>query len=638
MRNDLPHRPAADAKGANVQTAEARTVAHGVEAPFPIPANLVRMFLDQVERNPDGVAAQFKVAGAWQQLSWKQMAERVRNLSEGLVGLGVQKGDRVGILSSTRVEFSLADMATFGAGGIVVAIYQSNTPAEVQYVVADSGLEVIFAENETQLAKLRLERERMPKLRKVILFSGSPEPSDGDWVTTLAAVEEEGAKLRAKDPEAFDRRVAGILPDDPACFLYTSGTTGDPKGVILTHKNWCYEAEAVSRVGICASDDAILLFLPLAHSFAKVIEAAWWHLGATMAFAESTDKVVQNAGEIRPTVLPAVPRVFEKVYNTVVATGTSNPGLRGRLFRWALAHFERYVEARQEGRTYGGLGWELAKKLVWSKVARTVREDRLGGRVRIFVSGGAPLSRKIAYFFDMLGFKVLEGYGLTETAAATCVNPPHRIKIGTVGPGVPGTELRVAEDGELLVRGAGVMAGYYNRPEATAEAFDEGGWFRTGDIAEIDEDGYVRITDRKKDLIVTAGGKNVAPQKLENALKTEPIISQVMVYGDRRKYLTALITVQEEHARKLAAEAGVSFSSYAELTQKPIVREAVKAAIDRLNQTLPSYETIKDFRILEQDFSQETGEMTPTLKVKRKFTAQKYKAILDSMYDEAYDW
>jgi len=620
--------------GAHVVTAEMTNPGLVVNPPFPIPRNLVQMFLDQVQRAPHATAAQYKVAGAWKEMSWSEMAARVRKVADGLVALGVQPGDRVGVLSSTRVEYGIIDLGIVGACAISVAIYHSNTPAEVQYVVEDSGLQVIFAEDETQLAKLRHEKERMPALRKVILIAGTPSAADGDWVTTLADLERMGEEQAKKDPDGFDRRAASIDSEHAACFLYTSGTTGNPKGVILTHKNWCYEAEAVSRVGIFQADDSILLFLPLAHSFAKVIEAAWWHLGATMAFAEAVDKVVQNAGEIRPSLLPAVPRVFEKVYNTVVATGVSNPGLKGKLFRWALAHFERYVEARQAGRAYGGLGWELAKKLVFSKVARTVREDRLGGRIRVFVSGGAPLSRKIAYFFDMLGFKVLEGYGLTETAAATCVNPPHKIKIGTVGPPVPGTEIRIAADGEVLVRGAGVMKGYYNRPEATAECLEPDGWFHTGDIGELDEDGYLRITDRKKDIIVTAGGKNVAPQNLENALKTEPIISQVMVYGDKRKYLTALITVQEEQARKLAAEAGVSFTSYADLTKKPVIVDAVRQAVQRLNATLPSYETIKDFRILEQDFSQESGELTPTLKVKRKFASQKYRAILDSMYDE----
>lgn len=620
-------------------TAEANVsgLAVNPNPPFPIPDNLASMLMDQVKRAPQAVAAQYKVGGTWKEMSWREFGERVRHISDGLVAIGVKPGDRVALLAATRVEYGLADGGILAARAIAVPIYQSNTPGEVQYVLENSGSETVFVEDETQLAKLRHVKDRIPAVRKVILLHGEPAAAERGWVMTLAELEKAGEEEGKKNPGAFDARLAAIDPESAACFIYTSGTTGNPKGVILTHRNWAYQAEAVSRIGVIQPDDSILLFLPLAHSFAKVIEFAWWHLGVPMAFAEAVDKVVQNAGEIRPSLLPAVPRVFEKVYNTVVANGTSAPGLKGKLFRWALGHFERYVEAKQAGREYGGLSWELAKKLVFTKVAKTVREERLGGRIRVFVSGGAPLSRKIGYFFDLLGFQVLEGYGLTETSAPLAVNRPHKIKIGTVGPAFPGTEIKIAPDGEVLVRGPLVMKGYYNMPEATAEVLEPNGWFHTGDIGEIDSDGYLRITDRKKDIIVTAGGKNVAPQNLENFLKTEQIISQVMIYGDRRKYLSALVTVNEETAKKLASDAGVTFRDYADLSQKPIVRDAVQAAFDKLNATLPSYETVKRFAILSHDFTQETGEITPTLKVKRKFCTQKYKSVLDGMYDEAID-
>jgi len=620
-----------------VVTAEAKSAGLIVNPPFPIPRNLGEMLMAQVRKSPDAVAAQFKQAGQWRDMTWRAFGDRVRKISDGLVALGVQPGDRVAVLAATRLEHPLVDAGIWSHGAIAVPIYQSNTPAEVQYVLENSGACLVFVDDETQLAKLRHVKAQIPAVRQVVLFDGTPSADDGDWVMTLEAFEKRGEEQGRHEPDAFEKRLGAIGPEHPSCFIYTSGTTGAPKGVILTHKNWCYQAEAVYRVDVLQPDDSVLLFLPLAHSFAKVVEVAWFHLGFTMAFAEAVDKVVQNCGEIRPSILPAVPRVFEKVYNTVVANGMAAPGISGKLFRWALGHFDRYVEARQAGRAYGGLGWEIAKKLVFGKVARTVREERLGGRIRVFVSGGAPLSRKIGYFFDLIGLKVLEGYGLTETSAPLAVNPPNQIKIGTVGPSFPGTDVRIAADGEILVRGPLVMQGYFNMPEATAEVLEPDGWFHTGDIGELDADGYLRITDRKKDIIVTAGGKNVAPQNIENSLKTEPIISQVMVYGDRRKYLTALVTVSEEYARKIATDAGVSFTSYADLTQKPIIREAVKAVVQRVNQSLPSYETIKDFRILDRDFSQETGEMTPSLKVKRKFTTQKYKQILDAMYDEAFD-
>lgn len=630
-------RHAGGAQGANVVTAEAKSVGLIVNPPFPIPRNLGEMLMNQVKKNPNGVAAQFKKGGTWQEMSWRTFGERARKISDGLVALGVAKGDRVALLANTRVEYPMVDAGIWTHGAIAVPIYQSNTPAEVQYVLENSGSCMVFVDDETQLAKLRHVKDRIPAVRKVVIFDGKGTAADGDWVITLDEVERMGEEQARKDPGGFDQRLASIDAEHPACFIYTSGTTGNPKGVILSHKNWCYQSESVYRVDVLQPDDSVLLFLPLAHSFAKVVEVAWFHLGFTMAFAEAVDKVVANCGEIRPSILPAVPRVFEKVYNTVVANGTASPGLKGKMFRWALGHFERYVEAQQAGREYGGLGWEVAKKLVFSKVAKTLRDERLGGRIRVFVSGGAPLSRKIGYFFDLMGFKVLEGYGLTETSAPLAVNPPNKIKIGTVGPSFPGTEVRIAADGEILVKGPLVMQGYYNMPEATAEVLEADGWFHTGDIGELDPDGYLRITDRKKDIIVTAGGKNVAPQNIENALKTEPIISQVMVYGDRRKYLTALVTVNEEYARKIATDAGVSFTSYADLSQKPVIRDAVKHVIQRVNAQLPSYESIKDFRILDADFSQETGEMTPTLKVKRKFTSQKFKKTLDSMYDEAFD-
>ena len=605
--------------------------------PFPIPPNMVRMVLDWAERTPAGVAAKYKQGGTWRDCTWREMGERMRRISDGLVAWGVKPGDRVCFLSGTRYEYPIADGGVLAAGGISVPVYHSNTPAEIQYVADNCGAKVIFVENEAQLVKLRQVRAQLPRIERVILFEGEPGGAERDWVTTLEALEAAGRAEGARDPHAFDRRVAAIEPHTPACYLYTSGTTGNPKGVVLTHRAWCYEGTGVEKVGIFQPGDSILLFLPLAHSFAKVVQAVWWKLGATVAFAEAVDKVVANCTEIHPSILPAVPRVFEKVFNTVVANGTASPGLKGKLFRWAMAHFERYAEAKAAGREYGGVEWALAKKLVFSKVEHTLRNERLGGNIRVFVSGGAPLSKKIAYFFDLLNFKVLEGYGLTETAAATCVNPPDKIKIGTVGPALPGTELKIAPDGEVLIRGPGVMVGYYDLPEATAECLEADGWFHSGDIGELDADGYLKITDRKKDIIVTAGGKNVAPQNLENALKTEPVVSQAMIYGDRRKFLSVLITVNEEFARRLAADRGVAFRDYADLVGKPEIRAEVQAAVDRLNATLPSYETVKKFAILPQDFSQESGELTPTLKVKRKFCSQKYAAILDGFYDEKFD-
>jgi long-chain acyl-CoA synthetase len=587
--------------------------------------------------NPDKVAARQKRNGAWEDVTWGRILQEVKTISSGLVAEGVRPGDRVALFGATTIQWAICDLAIAAARAITVPIYASNTPDECRYILQNSESVLVLVDNDIaegkqigRATRIRQRLDQVPNVRRMILFEGAPA---GPREATLADLARAGEEANRADPRAFDERVREVRTDDPVCFIYTSGTTGDPKGVILTHGNWAYEAEAVRGVKLMQEDDAVMLFLPLAHSFAQVVKAAWLGTGFQMVFAESVDKLLANLAETHPTVLPAVPRVFEKVYNNVVQNGSATPGVKGKLFRWAFHLFDEYVEAKNQGREYSSLGFALARRLVFAKVHATLSE-RLGGRMRLFVSGGAPLSRKIAYFFDLIGFKVLEGYGLTETAAATCVNPPEKIKIGTVGPPVPGTEIRIANDGEILIRGPGVMKGYFKNPAATAEALEPDGWFHSGDIGELDVDGYLRITDRKKDIIVTAGGKNVAPQNLENLLKTFPLVSQAMVYGDKRKYLTVLICVNEEAARKLLADKGAPApATYAELVQRPEIKQEVQRILDQVNAAQPSYSTLKRFAIMDHDFTQESGELTPTLKVKRKFATQKYKAVLDALYD-----
>jgi long-chain acyl-CoA synthetase len=406
---------------------------------------------------------------------------------------------------------------------------------------------------------------------------------------------------------------------------------------MLTHGAWAYQAHAVAEAGLLAGSDTVLLFLPLAHSFARVVEAAWLGQGFALAFAEAIEKAVDNAAEVRASVLPAVPRVFEKAYSKVTADGGSQPGIKGRLFAWAMKLFEEYAAARIAGREYTSAQWALAKRLVFSKISARLKE-RFGGNVRLFISGGAPLSRKIAYFFDLCGLVIIEGYGLTETSAPTHVNRVGAVRIGTVGQPFRGTEARVAEDGEILLRGPQVMTGYYKLPKETSAVLDPDGWMHTGDIGEIDPDGYLKITDRKKDLIKTSGGKYVAPQELENSLKTEPLVSQVAILGDRRRFVAALYTVSEENGNKLMQELKVAPASYAAMCRRPEVRERIQRSVDAVNARLPSYATIKKFSILDRDWSQQSGELTPKLSVKRKVVAEKYKAIIDAIYDgEAFD-
>ncbi|HET8723385.1 MAG TPA: long-chain fatty acid--CoA ligase [Anaeromyxobacteraceae bacterium] len=589
--------------------------------------NLVQVFEEQVQRRGDAPALTYKRDGSWRTTTWKELGRRVRDVADGLVSLGVKPGDRVSIVADTCPEWIVADVAIMSAGAITVPIYQSNPAHEVQYILQDAGARWVFVDHDHQAAKIREEAARLPEVQGVIRFFGDPQAAHEH---TLAAVENRGVAFREQNPGSHAERVAAVKPDQPASFLYTSGTTGNPKGVVLTHGAWTYEAEAVAELKIVRQDDTVLLFLPMAHSFAKVIEAVWFGEGAVAAFVESLDKIVDNAGEVKPTVMPSVPRIFEKAYDAVLAKGLSAPGVKGWLFGLAMNGFDAWVEGKQKGMEVKTFGFRIGEKLVFPKLAAALAE-RFGGRMRLFVSGGAPLSPKINWFFTLLGFTILEGYGLTETSAGTCVNRIGKNKIGTVGPPVPGSEIRIAEDGEILIKGPGVMKEYFRRPEATAEVLKDG-WFATGDIGELDADGYLRITDRKKDLIKTSGGKYIAPQNLENELKADPIISQVMVHGDQRKFVVALVTLSPENARKWATENGVGEDEA--LHTNPKVKARIQQAIDALNAKQASYATIKKFAILEVDFSQERGDLTPTLKVKRKVVTERHKKLLDSFYAE----
>jgi long-chain acyl-CoA synthetase len=594
-------------------------------APSAAP-NLVALLDRQVREHGALPAVKHKRDGRWQEVSWAELARRARDVSDGLVALGIRPGDRVAVIGDTNLEWMIFDLGILGAGAITATIYQSNQAEECRYIIADSGARLVLCDSSVQVAKIRAAKDALPALEGIVRAQGAA--ADG-FERTLADLERLGQEWRKANPRAHEERVARLGPDDVATLIYTSGTTGSPKGVVLTHGNWAYEAAAVEAIKVISAEDVILLFLPMAHSFAKVIQAAWLGTGCACAFVESLDRIMDNASEVRPTVMPAVPRIFEKAYNTVISKGFASPGLKGRLFRLAMESFEAYAEARTAGREYSSFGLLVGKKLVFPKL-RAALDERFGGRMRFFVSGGAPLSPKIAWFFDILGFTILEGYGLSESSAAAFVNRPGSNRIGTVGPPVPGTEVRIAEDGEILIRGPGIMKGYWNRPEATAEALKDG-WLVTGDIGHL-EAQHLKITDRKKDIIVTAGGKNVAPQNIENDLKTDPLISQVMVHGDQRKFLSAIVTLNEENARKWATERGISPG--VSLHSHPTVIARIQEAIDALNARQASYSTIKKFAIVAKDFTQETGELTPTLKVKRKVVTQKYQALLDGFYAE----
>ncbi|HEX4381294.1 MAG TPA: AMP-binding protein [Myxococcales bacterium] len=589
-----------------------------------------QLFQQRAAADAKATAARYKVAGTWHDISWSDLAGQAEEVAWGLIALGVKKGDMVSILGSTRLEWTVCDMGIAYVSGVAVPIYQSNTPEECQFILENSGAVLCFVEDKKQLAKLTAERMKLPKVRHVILMDGE---GDGQWSFSLSQLKDKGKEQKARVPGELTQRLQSGQRDELACVLYTSGTTGVPKGVMLTHDNMVFACQCIAQDAVLTPSDTHLLFLPFAHSFAQVIKCAWIGIGFTQIYAESVDKLVDNAGETHPTIMSGVPRIFEKAFNSVIAGGMAGKGLQGALFRMSMREFELYAKARAEGKEYSSLQFSLAKKLVFPKIAARL-SGRFGGRIDRFVSGGAPLARKIALFFEVLGFQVLEGYGLTETMAMTTINPPGKVRVGTVGPPFGGIEVKIADDGEILERGRNVMRGYLGLPEATAEVIDKEGWFHTGDIGELDSAGYLKITDRKKDLIKTSGGKYIAPQALEGALKTgSELISQVVVIGDKRKYVSVLLTVVEAEAKKVAGS-----TDYAASTKSPAVKQKVQETIDKLNTTLPSYETIKRFHVLDRDFTQETGELTPTMKVKRKACTVKFAREIDAMYDgEAAD-
>jgi long-chain acyl-CoA synthetase len=578
---------------------------------------------------PEREAFRFPVNESWQSLTWTQAAERVSAMAAGLLALGIQPEQSCGIMSSTRVEWILADLAILCAGAATTTVYPSTTTAECAYILADAACKMVFAEDDTQVAKLLEKRAEMPELGHVVVFAGA---TDGAFTIGLDELERRGRAHLQAHPDALDRIAAAIHPEHLATLIYTSGTTGMPKGVRLTHDCWTYEGETLRDCRLVGPDELQYLWLPLAHAFGKVLIAAQLAIGFPSAVDGRIPKLLDNLAVVRPVWMAAAPRIFEKVYNRVVTQAKEGGGLKYRIFRWALARGREVSALRQRGQEPGGmlaLQYRLAQRLVFSKLAA-----RFGGRLRFFISGSAPLSREMAEFFHAAGFLILEGYGLTETSAATCVNRHDAYRFGTVGRAVPGTEIRIApEDGEICVKGPGIMRGYHGLPEQTAEMLTEDGWVRTGDIGVL-EDGFLRITDRKKDLIKTSGGKYIAPQHIEGLFKSIcPVVGQIVVHGDQRNYCTALISLDEESISTWAISHGLAGMSYGELTRHQVVRSLIQGYIDELNRRLASYESIKRFAILPRDLTVEEGDLTPSLKVRRKIVERKYKDTLDALYE-----
>jgi long-chain acyl-CoA synthetase len=560
-------------------------------------------------------------AGIWISKSYTEVGEIVRKLALGLIDLGIETGDKVAILANTRPEWTYFDFAALSAGATVVPIYQTNSPEECQYVLSNSDAKAVVVEDEEQLEKVRQVHERCPALEHVIRMTGASADA-----ISMSELSERGA---AHDNSEWVERYRSISPDDICTFIYTSGTTGPPKGCVISHGNYRAMLDMVHKVSVIESDDVTYLFLPLAHSFALLIQLGSFDLGTEIAYWERDPlKIVPNLAEVKPTYFPSVPRIFEKVYTAATAAAAKEGGLKKRVFDWAIGVGAKVREMERRGDSPGPLlaaQHRFADKQVLSKI-----RNLFGGRLRLAVSGAAPINPEILRFFDAAGVLVLEGWGMTETSTAATVATPDDFKVGTVGKPFPGCEVKIADDGEILVRGANVFQGYYKNPEATAETIRDG-WLHTGDIGEVDADGFLKITGRKKDIIITAGGKNITPANIEAEVKQHPLISQCVVIGDRRPYLVALITLDPEEAAKFAAENGLPADPGA-LADADQVRASIQAHIDQVNTKLARVEQVKKFAILSEDLSQAGGELTPTLKVKRNVVADKHQGEIEALY------
>ncbi|MEU2717178.1 AMP-dependent synthetase/ligase [Streptomyces sp. NPDC007205] len=607
------------------------------------PPSVAALFLERVAATPDAEAYRYPVPPAsgqgpddWKSLSWAQAAERVYAIAAGLVELGLQPEQRVALASSTRVEWLLADLGIMCAGGATTTIYPQTNADESAFILSDSESRVLIAEDAAQVAKALETRAELPDLTKVVVIDPAGAETS-DWVITLAELERRGAAYLEQHPQLIKERVGAITKDQLATLIYTSGTTGRPKGVRLPHDNWAYMAKAIAATGLVTMDDVQYLWLPLAHVFGKVLTSGQIEVGHVTAVDGRVDKIIENLPVVQPTYMAAVPRIFEKVYNGVAAKAREGGPAKYKIFQWAAEISREYAKVSQDNFRRTGthaVPFGLAAK---HKVADTLVYGKLreafGGRLRACVSGASALAPEIGYFFAGAGIHILEGYGLTESSAASFVNPGEAYRTGTVGKPLPGTEVRIADDGEILLRGPGIMEGYHGLPEKTAEVLESDGWFHTGDIGELSPDGYLRITDRKKDLIKTSGGKYVAPAEVEGQFKGVcPYVSNILVHGADRNYCTALIALDELAILDWAKENGLEGRPYAEIVAAPQTVEMVDGYVKQLNAGLQKWQTIKKFRLLPRDLDVEHGEITPSLKLKRPVVEREYKHLIDEMY------
>jgi len=587
---------------------------------------LSQLLLNTVRTYVKDALLMVKKDGRYTPISTQEFGRRVEHLSLGLADLGLAPGEKLVILSENRPEWTITDFAVLCAGAITVPIYTSLMPEQIKYIINDSDAKIVVCSNQDLWLKIEAVR---PELRNIHHFIFMDEEAPRG-VSTLAEVMARGKVLAAADPALFEKRALAVKPDDLASIIYTSGTTGIPKGVMLTHGNFVSNSKALDAVTEFSVKDTILSFLPLSHVLERMTTFSFLYKGATIAYAESIDTVAENLIEVRPTIMISVPRLFDKIYAKVMDNILAESAAKRKIFFWALGvgkkHGAKRIRHAPIPRTLD-LQYKLASKLVFSKIIA-----KTGGRVHFFVSGGAPLSGDVAEFFYAIGITILEGYGLTETSPVLTCNTFEKMKFGAVGPPVPGVEIKIAPDGEILAKGPNVMRGYYKKEAETREAF-EGGWFRTGDIGHFDSEGFLVITDRKKDILVTAGGKNVAPQPIENQLKTNPYIQTAVVVGGGRKFISALVVPNFDKLEAYAKSKGIAFTDHKDLVGKEEIRAFLMAEIGRSTPNLASYERIKKIVLLERDFNADT-ELTPSLKVKRHIVEKAFKDQIDTLYKE----
>ncbi|MFE0412682.1 AMP-dependent synthetase/ligase [Streptomyces tendae] len=609
------------------------------------PPSVAGLFLERVAATPDAEAYRYPVPPAagegpddWKSLTWVQAAERVYAIAAGLIELGVQPEQRVALASSTRLEWILADLGIMCAGAATTTVYPQTNADESAYILSDSESRVLIAEDAAQLAKAREKKAELPDLTHVVVIDAAGADTAEEWILTLDDLERRGAARLEQDPQLIKERVGALTKDQLATLIYTSGTTGRPKGVRLPHDCWSYMAKAIAATGLVSKDDVQYLWLPLAHVFGKVLTSGQIEAGHVTAVDGRVDKIIENLPVVQPTYMAAVPRIFEKVYNGVAAKARAGGGAKYKIFQWAAGIAREYAKVTQDNFRRTGTAsapaglrtkHAVADKLVYAKI-----REAFGGRLRACVSGSAALAPEIGYFFAGAGIHILEGYGLTESSAASFVNPGEAYRTGTVGKPLPGTEVRIADDGEILLRGPGIMEGYHKLPEKTAEVLEADGWFHTGDIGELSPDGYLRITDRKKDLIKTSGGKYIAPAEVEGQFKAVcPYVSNILVHGADRNFCTALIALDEIAITEWAKENGLEGKPYAEIVAAPATVEMVDGYVQQLNEGLQRWQTIKKFRLLPRDLDVEHGEITPSLKLKRPVVEREYKNLIEEMYE-----